>query len=92
MDERETEITSDARIALDLLQTDRAASVDALRAAGVRMPAQAMYALQLAGWPVVRRGATWSLTDPDEPPPPRPAPVPRVRRVIRDGETPPDGK
>lgn len=92
MDERDTEIIGETRIALDVLQTDRAASVDALRAAGVTMPAQAMYALQLAGWPVVRHGATWRLTDPDAPPPPRPAPVPRVRRVIRDGETPPDEK
>ncbi len=92
MDERETEITHEARIALDLLQTQGPASIDALRAAGVTMPAQAMYALQLAGWRVVRNGAAWRLVDPDAPAPPRPAPVPRVRRVIRDDGTGADGK
>lgn len=84
MDDRATELTHEARIALELLQDDGAASVDALRAAGVTMPAQALYALQLAGWPVVRRGSTWRLTDPADPVPPKPAPIPRVRRVTRD--------
>jgi hypothetical protein len=84
VDDRASELTSEARIALDLLQEQGSASVDALRAAGVTMPAQALYALQLAGWPVVRRGSTWRLTDPNAPVPPKPAPIPRVRRVSRD--------
>ncbi|MCW3040254.1 MAG: hypothetical protein JWM31_2159 [Solirubrobacterales bacterium] len=84
MDERATELTNEARIALDLLQQSGSASVDALRVAGVTMPAQALYALQLAGWPVVRRGSTWRLVDPEEPVPPKPAPIPRVRRVTRE--------
>jgi hypothetical protein len=84
MDDRGTTLTNEARIALEILQDDGVASVAALRAAGVTMPAQALYALQLAGWPVVRSGSQWRLTDPDAPVPPRPAPVPRVRRVIRD--------
>jgi hypothetical protein len=89
VDDRGTELTLEARIALEVLQVDGVASVEALRTAGVTMPAQALYALQLAGWPVVRRGSTWRLTDPNAPVPPKPAPVPRVRRVLRDDETPP---
>jgi hypothetical protein len=85
MDDRSSELTNEARIALDLLQQQGSASVTVLRAAGVTMPAQALYALQLAGWPVVRRGNAWRLTDPDAPVPPKPAPIPRVRRVTRDG-------
>lgn len=85
VDERATELTNEAKIALELLQENGPTSVDALRAAGVTMPAQALYALQLAGWPVVRRGSTWRLTDPAEPVPPKPAPIPRVRRVTREG-------
>lgn len=85
VDDRASELTNEARIALDLLQEEGAASVDGLRAAGVTMPAQALYALQLAGWPVVRRGSTWRLTDPNAPVPPKPAPIPRVRRVVREG-------
>lgn len=84
MDDRATELTAEARIALDLLHTTGSASINALRQAGVTMPAQALYALQLAGWPVVRRGSTWRLTDPDAPPAPKPAPIPRVRRVTRE--------
>lgn len=83
VDDRASELTNEARIALELMQERGSASVDVLRAAGVTMPAQALYALQLAGWPVVRRGSTWRLTDPTEPVPPKPAPVPRVRRVSR---------
>jgi hypothetical protein len=85
-------LTNEARIALDVLQAEGVVSVDALRVAGVTMPAQALYALQLAGWPVVRRGSTWRLTDPDAPVPPKPAPIPRVRRVLRDDEAPPRAK
>lgn len=92
MDEPGTEITHEARVALDLLQSEGSATVSALRAVGVTMPAQALYALQLAGWPVVRRGATWRLVDPDAPPPPKPAPIPRVRRVAREDEGPDDPK
>lgn len=84
MDDRASELTNEAKIALDVLHTSGSASVSVLRAAGVTMPAQALYALQLAGWPVVRRGSIWKLTDPDAPVPPKPAPVPRVRRVNRD--------
>ncbi len=88
MDDRGSTLTNEARIALEVLQDDGVASVDALRGAGVTMPAQALYALQLAGWPVVRHGSQWRLVDPDAPVPPKPTPIPRVRRVLRDDETP----
>jgi hypothetical protein len=55
--------------------------VSDLRACGVPQPAQALYALQLAGWPVRRSGSRWRLAVADEPPPPRPAPTPRVRII-----------
>jgi hypothetical protein len=81
---RPQELTDDARRALELLQHDGAVSVTALRSAGIGQPAQALYALQLAGWPVRRSGSSWRLVDRLEPPPPRPVPAPRVRRVSRD--------
>lgn len=89
VDDRGTELTSEARAVLATLQSEGVVSVAGLRAAGVTMPAQALYALQLAGWPVVRRGSSWRLTDPDVPVPPKPAPIPRVRRVLREDGVPP---
>ena len=78
------ELNADTRTALELLHQQGSVTVAALRAAGVSMPAQALYALQLAGHPVRRSGATWRLVDPSEPKPVQPAPPPRVRRVTRD--------
>jgi hypothetical protein len=63
------------------LQSQELVSVSDLRACGVPQPAQALYALQLAGWPVRRSGSRWRLAAADEPPPPRPAPTPRVRII-----------
>jgi hypothetical protein len=82
---RPQELSDDARRALDLLRHDGAVSVAALRSAGIAQPAQALYALQLAGWPVRRNGSSWRLVDRSEAPPPRPVPTPRVRRVTREG-------
>jgi hypothetical protein len=84
MEGRREELHDDARRALELLLDGGEVSLAAVRAAGVKMPAQALYALQLAGWPVRRRGSAWRLADPDEPRPEPPAPAPRVRRVPRD--------
>jgi hypothetical protein len=81
---RPQELSDDARRALDLLRHDGVVSVAALRSAGIAQPAQALYALQLAGWPVRRNGSSWRLVDRLEPPPPRPVPAPRVRRVSRE--------
>lgn len=77
------EINDEARVALALLHEQGVVTTTSLRAAGVTMPAQALYGLQLAGWPVRRTSAGWRLADPDEPPPVVPEPPPRVRRVRR---------
>lgn len=77
------EINEEARRALRLLQERGVVTASMLRAEGVTMPAQALYGLQLAGWPVRRTSAGWRLVDPDEPPPVVPPPPPRVRRVDR---------
>ncbi|GAC1436161.1 MAG: hypothetical protein NVSMB51_06910 [Solirubrobacteraceae bacterium] len=87
MDEHSFELADPARRALELLTEQGTVSAETLRAAGIAMPAQALYSLQLAGWPVQRRGASWRLIDSDEPAPVRPDPPPRVRRVDR----PPSG-
>lgn len=79
--DRPDELDPDARRALELLHAQELVSVAELRARGVPQPAQALYALQLAGWPVRRSGSCWRLASPDEPPPPRPAPTPRVRVI-----------
>lgn len=77
------ELSEEARRALALLQEQATVTVTELRGAGVSMPAQALYALQLAGLPVRRAGNRWRLADADEPPPVKPPPAPRVRRVDR---------
>lgn len=82
MEGRAHELNDDARRTLELLNEHSVVSVAALRAAGVSMPAQALYALQLAGWPVRRKGGSWRLDDGSEPPPVKPVPPPRVRRVL----------
>jgi putative MATE family efflux protein len=58
--------------------------IGALAIVGIAQPAQALYRLQLAGWPVRRNGGSWRLVDRSEAPPPRPVPAPRVRRVVRE--------
>lgn len=78
------ELNDEARRALALMQEQGEVTVSGLRAIGVTMPAQALYALELAGWPVRRAGGRWRLADPNEPPPVKPPPPPRVRRVERD--------
>jgi hypothetical protein len=79
--DRANELDQEAVRTLQLLQSQEHVSVVELRACGVPQPAQALYALQLAGWPVRRRGNRWWLAADDEPPPPRPAPTPRVRII-----------
>ena len=81
---RHEELNDDARRALKLLQQHPEVSIGLLRDAGVSMWAQALYSLQLAGWPLRRRGGAWRLVGPDEPAPPIAEPPPRVRRVARD--------
>ncbi len=86
MDEPSFELNDDARRALDLLHERGAISASELRGAGVSMPAQAFYSLQLAGWPVQRSGSSWRLVDRAEPAPTRQEPPPRVRRVARSDQ------
>ena len=81
MEGRPHDLSADAGRTLEMLQRDDVVSVASLRQAGVVQPAQALYALQLAGWPVRRSGNHWRLAAADEPPPPRPAPTPRVRII-----------
>lgn len=83
MEGRSLELNDDARRALELLHEHGSVSVEGLRVAGVLMPGQALYALQLAGLPVRRNGTAWRLVDRSEPAPVVPAPPPRVRRVQR---------
>jgi hypothetical protein len=80
-DDRAHELDREARRTLELLQAQDLVTIAQLRDRGVPQPAQALYALQLAGWPVRRSGANWRLAMTDEPPPPRPAPKPRVRII-----------
>lgn len=84
MSERSHDLNDDARRALELLRSTPTVSVSSARAAGISMPAQAFYALQLAGWPVKRKGDQWRLVGPDEVAPPKAPPRPRVVRVSRD--------
>jgi hypothetical protein len=78
---RANELDQEAVRTLELLKAQELVSVAELRAIGVPQPAQALYALQLAGWPVRRSGNRWRLAADDEQPPPRPAPTPRVRII-----------
>jgi hypothetical protein len=81
---RHDDLHDDARRALALLERQPEVRIGELRDAGVSGPAQALYALQLAGWPLRRRGGVWRLVGPDEPAPPVAEPPPRVRRVARE--------
>lgn len=84
MGNRSDDLNDDARRALELLRAYATVTVAEARSAGVQMPAQAFYALQLAGHPVRRQGDAWRLASPDEPRPAPPPPRPRVVRVARD--------
>lgn len=74
------ELDADARLALRMLQDGGVVGVESLRKAGVAMPAQAVYALQLGGIDLQRHGSGWRLARPEDRKPP-PEPPPRVRRV-----------
>ncbi len=74
------DLDADARLALKMLDGGRVVSVEDLRDAGVAMPAQAIYALQLGGVALLRQGGGWRLARPDDRKPP-PEPAPRVRRI-----------
>lgn len=74
------DLDADARLALTMLQGGGVVGVQAFRDAGVTMPAQAIYALQLGGVALQRQGDGWRLARPEDRKPP-PQPPPRVRRI-----------
>ena len=77
--------TPDGRLALRLLQEagDTGLTVAEMRSEGLQMPAQALYEVELAGWPLERRAGRTRLRPADAP---RPKPFempPKVRLVPR---------
>jgi hypothetical protein len=75
--------TIDGRTALRLLQEagDRGLTVADLRREGLQMPAQALYEVELAGWPLERIAGRTRLR-PADAPPPKPAEIPPKVRVL----------
>ena len=63
--------TSEGRLALRLLVVggDTGLSVAEMRKEGLTMPAQALYEVELAGWPLERRAGRTRLRPADAPPP-----------------------
>src|ERR1700710_475569 len=55
--------TPDGRLALRLLEEagEKGLSVAEMRAEGLQMPAQALYEVELAGWPLVRKAGRTRL-------------------------------
>ena len=77
--------TPDGRLALRLLEEagEKGLSVAEMRAEGLQMPAQALYEVELAGWPLVRKGGRTRLRPADAPPPKPFEMPPKVRLVPR---------
>jgi hypothetical protein len=77
--------TADGRLALRLLQEagDRGVTVADMRQEGLQMPAQALYEVELAGWPLERDGRYVRLRPADAPPPKPFEMPPKVRLVPR---------
>ena len=77
--------TLDGQHALRVLEEagDRGTSIAELRAEGIQMPAQALYELELAGWPLERAAGRVRLRPPGTPPPKPPPIPPKVRLVPR---------
>lgn len=77
--------TPDGRLALRLLEQagDRGVTVAEMRQEGLQMPAQALYEVELAGWPLERKAGRTRLRPADAP---RPEPFkmpPKVRVLPR---------
>jgi hypothetical protein len=75
--------TPDGRLALRLLEEagDAGVTVPDLRREGLQMPAQALYEVELAGWPLERKGGRTRLR-PADAPPPKPFEMPPKVRVL----------
>jgi hypothetical protein len=77
--------TPDGRLALRLLEERGSAGVTIaeLREEGLRMPAQALYEVELAGWPLVRARGRVRLRPADAAPPAPFEMPPKVRLIPR---------
>jgi hypothetical protein len=77
--------TLEGRTALALLEEagDRGLTVGEMRQQGLAMPAQALYEVELAGWPLERKGRRTRLRTQDAPPPKPFEMPPKVRLVPR---------
>jgi hypothetical protein len=77
--------TPDGRLALRLLENagDHGLTLAELRQEGLQMPAQALYEVELAGWPLERKGRRTRLRTQDAPPPKPFEMPPKVRLVPR---------
>jgi hypothetical protein len=75
--------TADGRLALRMLQDagPRGVTVSEMREEGIQMPAQALYEVELAGWPLERDGRRTRLR-PADAPPPAPFTIPPKVRVV----------
>ena len=77
--------TPDGRLALRLLEDagDHGLTVAEMRKEGLQMPAQALYEVELAGWPLERKNGRTRLRPADAPPPKPFEMPPKVRLVPR---------
>jgi hypothetical protein len=77
--------TADARVALRMLEEAGSAglTVGDMRREGLQMPAQALYEVELAGWPLERSSGRVRLRPADAPPPAPFKMPPKVRLVPR---------
>jgi hypothetical protein len=80
--------TPDGRLALRLLEAagDAGLTVADLRREGMQMPAQALYEVELAGWPLERKAGRTRLR-PADAPPPKPFEMPPKVRVLPRTDT-----
>jgi hypothetical protein len=77
--------TVDGRLALRLLEEagDAGVTVAEMRSEGLQMPAQALYEVELAGWPLERKSGRTRLRPYDATPPKPFEMPPKVRLVPR---------
>jgi hypothetical protein len=78
--------TADGRLALRLLEEagEIGVTVADMRSEGLRMPAQALYEVELAGWSLERRSGRTRLR-PHDAPPPKPFEMPPKVRLVPRG-------
>jgi hypothetical protein len=78
--------TPDGRLALRMLEDagETGVTVAELRTEGLQMPAQALYEVELAGWPLERKAGRTRLR-PHDAPPPKPFQMPPKVRLVPRG-------